>query len=81
MDNKTPLFAHLSMFGACAIWGLMAPVGKYAMLHGIDGISMVSFRVAGGALLFWLTSFFTAKESVPVADRLKMILAAIFGLV
>ena len=58
MKNNRPLIAHLSMFGACAFWGLMAPLGKDAMTHGIDGITMVSFRVLGGCLLFWLTSFF-----------------------
>ena len=46
-DNKA-LIAHLAMFGACAGWGLMAPVGKDAMTHGFDGISMVTFRVVGG---------------------------------
>ena len=50
-QNK-PLAAHLSMFAACAIWGLMSPLGKDAMTHGLDGITMVSFRVMGGALLF-----------------------------
>ena len=39
------------MFLACAFWGLMAPLGKDAMTHGIDGMMMVAFRVAGGALL------------------------------
>ena len=31
MDNQNsrPLIAHLSMFGACAGWGLMAPVGRH----------------------------------------------------
>lgn len=81
MDNKKPLLAHLSMFFACAIWGLMAPVGKDAMLHGIDGITMVSFRVAGGALLFWLASLFAPRERIPVRDRLLMCGAAVFGLV
>ena len=69
------------MFSACAIWGLMSPVGKDAMLHGIDGLSMVSFRVAGGALLFWLASLFVKTESVPLRDRLKFAAAAVFGLV
>ena len=78
MDNKKPLLAHLSMFFACAIWGLMAPVGKDAMLHGIDGITMVSFRVAGGALLFWLASLFMPRERIPVRDRLLMAGAAVF---
>lgn len=56
MDNKRPLIAHLCLFCSGAFWGLMAPVGKDAMLHGIDGIDLVSFRVLGGAILFWLTS-------------------------
>ena len=52
MDNNKPLIAHLSMFFACAFWGLMAPVGKDAMTHGITGIDMVTFRVVGAAVLF-----------------------------
>ena len=68
------------MFGACAGWGLMAPVGKDAMTHGIDGISMVTFRVAGACLLFWIASFFAPKEHVPRKDKLMFIGAAVFGL-
>ena len=81
MDNKRPLIAHLCMFCAGAFWGLMAPVGKDAMLHGIDGIDLVSFRVLGGTILFWLTSFFTEKEHVPVKDIFKLAGAGIFALV
>ena len=69
------------MFCAGAFWGLMAPVGKDAMLHGIDGIDLVSFRVLGGAILFWITSFFTEKEHVPVKDIFKLAGAGIFALV
>ena len=81
MGNNRPLAAHLSMFGACAFWGLMAPLGKDAMTHGIDGLTMVSFRVAGGCILFWLTSLFVKKEHVPFKDVLLFIGAAFFGLV
>lgn len=80
-SNNQPLYAHLSMFMACAIWGLMSPIGKDAMTHGLDGIDMVSFRVAGGALLFWITSFFLPKEHVPLRDKLTFAGAAVFGLV
>jgi len=59
----------------------MAPVGKDAMVHGIDGISMVSLRVAGGCLLFWLASLFVKTEPVPWRDRFMFIGAAVFGLV
>ncbi len=59
----------------------MAPLGKDAMTHGLTGIDMVTFRVTGGALLFWITSFFLPKEHVPKKDLLKLVGAAIFGLV
>ena len=41
----------------------------------------MTFRVTGGAILFWLTSLFTPKEHVPRKDLLMLIGAAIFGLV
>ena len=69
------------MFCAGAFWGLMAPVGKDAMLNGIDGIDLVSFRVLGGAILFWITSLFTKKEHIPVKDIFKLAGAGIFALV
>lgn len=69
------------MFGACAFWGLMAPLGKDAMTHGLDGISMVTMRVMGGAVLFWLTSLFVAKEKVPRRDVLRLAAAGFFGIV
>lgn len=81
MNNNRALTAHLSMFGACAIWGLMAPVGKDAMLHGVDGFSMVLFRVVGGALLFWMASLFGPKEKVSRRDILLFAGAAIFGII
>ena len=82
MDNKKqPLIAHLCMLCAGTCWGLMAPIGKDAMLNGIDGIDLVSFRVLGGALLFWLTSQFTKKEHVPVKDILLLGCAGLFALV
>ena len=87
-DNKNSssgrashLLAHLSMFMACAFWGLMAPLGKDAMTHGIDGIDMVTFRVVGGACLFWLTSLFVKHEHVPLRDKLRFVGAGVFGLV
>ncbi len=79
-DNRA-LIAHLAMFGACAGWGLMAPIGKDAMTHGVDGITMVTFRVAGACLLFWLASFLAPKERVPLRDKLMFCGAGLFGLV
>lgn len=71
----------MSMFMACAFWGLMAPLGKDAMTHGIDGIDMVTFRVTGGALLFWLTALFIKPEHVPARDLLRFAGAGLLGIV
>lgn len=81
MQLSTALLAHLSMFFACAFWGLMAPFGKDAMSHGIDGMAMVSFRVAGAMILFWTTSLFFKQERVPLKDILLLGCAGVFGLV
>ncbi|WP_027451056.1 DMT family transporter [Xylanibacter brevis] len=81
MDNKQPLYAHLSMFAACAIWGLMAPLGKDAMNNGLDGPSMVMIRVMGGAILFWIASLFTQHEHVPLKHVFTFAGAAVFGIV
>jgi drug/metabolite transporter (DMT)-like permease len=69
------------MFCAAAFWGLMAPVGKDAMTHGISGIDMVAFRVLGGAVLFWIGSLFCRREQIPVRDVLKLAGAGLLGLV
>lgn len=69
------------MFFACAFWGLMAPLGKDAMTHGITGVDMVTFRVTGAAVLFWITSFFVPKEHVPKKDIIMFFFAGLFGLV
>lgn len=90
MKNSTNLKAHLCIFGAAAIWGLMAPIGKEAMTHGITGLDMVFFRVAGAAISFWIASlvqkvFFPALEAAqpkpPKKDILKFAGAGLFAIV
>lgn len=58
---------------ACVCWGLMAPLAKDAMRVDFSGLDLVSFRVAGGALCFWLTSLGLQlagkkQEHVPLHD-------------
>src|SRR5574344_2410276 len=81
MNNFKYIKAHICMFASCLMWGLMAPIGKEAMLHGISGLDMVAFRVVGGAVLFWLTSLFTKREEVPSHDLMMLFFAALLGLV
>lgn len=81
IKGNRPLIAHLCMFIACAGWGLMAPVGKDAMTHGVTGLDMVAFRVIGAAVLFWITSLFVKREHVPARDIFRFFFAGLFGLV
>lgn len=64
---------HVAMGSACLIWGLMAPLAKDAMRVDFSGLDMVTFRVAGGAFCFWLTSLVLTlcghkQENVPLRD-------------
>ena len=79
--KQHPLVADLSLLGAAVCWGLMAPLGKDALLHGISGITLVSCRVLGGAILFWIASLFAPREHVAKRDKLLFVGAAVFGLV
>lgn len=73
---------HLCMFAACAAWGLMSPLGKDAMENGIGGLCMVSFRVTGAALCFWLTSLFSrTKERVSRRDLFLFFFAGLQAVV
>ena len=74
--------AHICMLVAEITWGLMAPVGKDAMTHGISGMDMVVFRTVGGAFCFWLTSLLTGNhEHVTRRDKMLFVVAAILAIV
>lgn len=71
---------HLAMLGANLMWGLMSPVVKMVFASGIIApLIMVDFRVAGAALLFWLTSLFMPREHVPFKDILRLFGAGMIG--
>jgi len=73
---------HSSLFIAYIIFGLSAPIGKSVMMHGgIDPFSLVFFRVAGAATLFWIASLFVPREKVRKKDLLLLLGASLFGAV
>lgn len=81
MKQDFNLKGHLSMLGANVCWGLMSPVAKLVFASGlIAPIIMVDFRVAGAALLFWITSLFTPREHVPAIDKLRLFGAGMIGI-
>lgn len=81
MKNYQNLKAHLCMFCACIFWGLLSPLGKDAMLQGIDSVNLISFRVLGTCIVFWIASLFVKREPVPLKDKFHFAWAAILGLI
>ncbi len=69
------------MLGANVMWGLMSPIVKMVFASGVVmPLLMVDFRVAGAALLFWLTSIFMPREHVPWPDLLRLFGAGMLGI-
>ncbi|MDE7347899.1 MAG: DMT family transporter [Muribaculaceae bacterium] len=75
------LKGHMAMLGANVCWGLMSPIAKLVFASGmIAPIIIVDFRIAGAAILFWLTSLFTPDEHVPIIDKLRLFGAGMIGI-
>lgn len=78
--KESKAMGHLAMLGANVMWGLMSPVAKMVFATGVVApLIMVDFRVAGAALLFWLTSLFLPKGHVPLKDILRLFGAGMLG--
>ena len=80
MNNKI-VKAHIALFAAASMWGLMSPIGKMAMNAGITSLSLTSMRMMGAALCFWIASFFAPKEKVAKRDFLLLFFAGLLGIV
>lgn len=71
---------HLAMMGANVTWGLMAPIVKLVLTSGVIApLLLVDFRMAGAAVLFWITSIFMPKEHVPLQDIIRLFGAGMLG--
>ena len=73
---------HLAMMMANVAWGLMAPLSKSIMMFGAIGyLTLVSFRLAGAAIAFWIASLFVKREKVPPRDLFLIFAASLFAIV
>ncbi|WP_163710707.1 DMT family transporter [Mangrovibacterium lignilyticum] len=80
--ERNKLKGHAAMIAANIAWGLMAPLSKMAMGDpAVNSWMLVSFRVIGAALAFWLISLFLKRERVPKADLILMAVAALLGII
>lgn len=84
LNSDKNLKAHLAMFGACAMWGLMSPIGKDVMASGVNDWILITFRMVGAAILFWATSLLspeTRHEKVSSHDLLLFFFAGMLATV
>jgi len=80
MNNKI-VKAHLALFAAGCMWGLLAPVGKAAMDAGVSSLSLASMRMIGAAACFWIASLFAPKEKVSKRDLVLLFFAGLLCIV
>ncbi len=71
---------HIFALTANVLWGLMAPIGKSALME-FSALSVTTFRMVGAAACFWLLSAFCKREYVDHRDMLKIFFASLFALV
>ena len=73
---------HAALFVAYVIFGLNTPVAKSVLAHGeiCSAMALTFYRIGGAAVLFWILSLFTKKETVSFRDLLILFGAGFFGI-
>lgn len=80
--TKEELRGHAALLGTNLIFGLNAPVAKSVLTGGVlTPYSLIFFRVAGAAALFWLASALFVREKIGRKDVIMLIFAALLGIV
>lgn len=79
--EKQKKTGHVALLVANIFFGLNTPISRSLMPELLDAATLSFFRIAGGAILFWLASLVVKKEHVPAKDILLLWFASIFALV
>jgi drug/metabolite transporter (DMT)-like permease len=75
-------FAIFALFMVQLLYGLNYTFAKTVMNENfIKPFGFVLLRVAGATLLFWIASLFLPKQNIDKKDYLKLLVAALFGVV
>lgn len=76
---NSSLKAHIFLFAAQVIYALNYSIAKDLMPDYISPFGLVTMRIGGACLLFWLLSFVLKPEKVEKADLKKLAILALFG--
>lgn len=81
MKSERDYRGHVALLIANIIWGVNNPIAKTLMPDLLSPAALTFFRMAGAALVFWITSLFLPAEKVSKKDILLLFAAAMFGVV
>ena len=74
------LFGNACILTATIFWGVNYPFTKALIPDFMSSEGVAAFRVFGGCLLFWLSSFFIKTDKIEKQDFLKIIIGGAVGL-
>ncbi len=73
--------AFLAAIGATIIYGINHTIAKGVMPIYVTPFAFIFLRVVGAAILFWCISFLGPRERIAHQDWLRMVVAALLGMV
>ncbi|MEM8927488.1 MAG: DMT family transporter [Bacteroidota bacterium] len=79
MSKRT--LAFLAAIGATTIYGINHTIAKGVMPTYVTPFAFIFLRVVGAALLFWAISFLGPKETIEKKDWVRLVAAALLGMV
>lgn len=71
--------AHLAIIGANLIYGINYSVAKGVMIDSILPSALTMTRIIGAVILFWLFGSLSEREKIQREDRVRLVIAAFFG--
>lgn len=74
------LYGNACILTATIFWGVNYPFTKALIPDFMSSEGVAAFRVLGGCLLFWLSSFFLKNDKIEKQDFLKIIIGGALGL-
>ncbi len=78
-QDKT-LLAHVSILLLMVAFGFFAPFLADIYRSGITGIQMVTLRIVGATVVFWLATPFCKRQMVPLKDLALIFIASFSGI-
>lgn len=74
------LYGNACILTATIFWGVNYPFTKALIPDFMSSEGVAAFRVLGGCLLFWLSSFFIKCDKIKKQDFVKIIIGGALGL-